>query len=173
MSYTLSKENNMIIMEDSSGNLWGVEDSDTTYSNATTTASGLESAEDKAKLEGLGTLIGEANGNSYSAVSVPTGAWTQLLSISLPAGVWLLKISARFAENTTGVRRLSFGTDSAADGDVVWRNAEGNASETNYTYLHLITFAAPNSTTTYYINAYQNSGKSLSVTPRFGGYRIG
>lgn len=53
ITYALSKENNNIILTGSDGSITSVLDSNTTYSNATNSAAGLMSKDDKAKLDGI------------------------------------------------------------------------------------------------------------------------
>ena len=53
VTYTLSKENNNIILTGSDGSTTSVLDSNTTYINATNSAAGLMSKDDKAKLDGI------------------------------------------------------------------------------------------------------------------------
>lgn len=53
ITYTLSKENNNIILTGSDGSTTSVLDSNTTYINATNSAAGLMSKDDKAKLDGI------------------------------------------------------------------------------------------------------------------------
>ena len=53
VTYTLSKENNNIILTGSDGSTTSVLDSNTTYINATNSVAGLMSKDDKAKLDGI------------------------------------------------------------------------------------------------------------------------
>ena len=52
-TYSISKSGSTITLTGSNGTTTTVEDSDTTYNNATTSADGLMSAADKSKLDGL------------------------------------------------------------------------------------------------------------------------
>ena len=68
-TYTLTKSGSTITLTDSNGNTWDVTDDDTTYSDATTSASGLMSASDKTKLNGIASGA-EVNQNAFSNVKV-------------------------------------------------------------------------------------------------------
>ena len=53
ITYTLTKSGNTITLNASDGNKYNITDANTTYGDATTVASGLMSAADKAKLDGI------------------------------------------------------------------------------------------------------------------------
>lgn len=175
-SYHLSKSGNAITLTGTDGTSDSVEDSNTTYSSATTSAAGLMSAEDKTKLNAIGTIAGAINGStSIANVSVPTGEWTNLGTFSLDTGTWVVKVSTRWASksNATGYRTLSISTSSAEEGLSVWNNAKIAPSTTGYTYLHLITFLKPSSAaTTYYVNAYNSDSSAHACAVRWGAIKI-
>lgn len=125
-----------------------------------------------ARLNPIGAITGSAAGGSLPAVSVPSGTWTRVHSFNLTPGLYIVKAMARFASNATGTRAVAIATTSGAAADNVWDTAKHNADSAGYSYVHLITFLRPTQDTTYYINAQQSSGASLSTTPRFGAIRI-
>ena len=173
-TYTLTKSGNSIILTGSKGTTSSVIDSDTTYSNATTSTAGLMSAADKTKFDNWGSVVGALSGSTAIAnKSVPSdGNWVNLGSFSVPAGTWFIKVLVRFASNATGVRTVNISTSSASAADVVWNTAKQQAAATGYTYVHLETFLSPSSTTTYYVNADQTGSAALTAATRYGGIRI-
>lgn len=173
-TYTLTKSGNSIILTGSKGTTSSVIDSDTTYSNATTSTAGLMSAADKTKFDNWGSVVGALSGSTAIAnKSVPSdGNWVNLGSFSVPAGTWFIKVLVRFASNATGVRTVNISTSSASAADVVWNTAKQQAAATGYTYVHLETFLSPSSATTYYVNADQTGSAALTAATRYGGIRI-
>lgn len=173
-TYTLTKSGNSIILTGSNGTTSSVIDSNTTYSNATTSTAGLMSAADKTKFDNWGDVVGALSGSTAIAnKSVPSdGNWINLGSFSVPAGTWFIKVLVRFASNATGVRTINISTSSASAADVVWNTAKQQAAATGYTYVHLETFLSPSSTTTYYVNADQTGSAALTAATRYGGIRI-
>lgn len=144
--------------------------------NATTSAAGLMSAADKTKLNAVGTIAGAVNGStSIANKTIPgTGDWTNTGSFSLTAGLWIVKIHIRYNNNKNGARSVNLSTNPSdySDSISVWNVMKVNACETNYTYLEMVTFLNPESTTTYYVNTSQNSGSSIACTIRWGAIRI-
>ena len=106
------------------------------------------------------SAIGTAK-NSYlsSAKSAASGTAVNVCTIDLEAGIWVVNCGVRFPANATGVRRANFSTTSASDGaDVQWSASSAGVTQLNFTQI-----VGPTSTTTYYLNAYQNSGSTLSL----------
>lgn len=126
--------------------------------------------------DNIGAIAGAINGStSIANKSVPVGAWTELGTFTLPAGTWIVKVSTRWASksNATGYRTISISTSSAEEGLSVWNNAKIAPSTTGYTYLHLITFLRPaSSSTTYYVNAYNSDSSAHTCAVRWGAIRI-
>ena len=121
----------------------------------------------------VGDITGNVNGGSHDAVSVAgDGEFYKLHEFTLKPGLYIVKATGRFSANATGTRLINISDFSASAGNVVWNTAKQNASATNNTYVHLITFMKVSTEETFYINAAQNSGKALNVTPRFGAIRI-
>lgn len=118
-------------------------------------------------LGAVGDVIGSTGGGSHTGVSVANETWTTLLELTFTPGIYVVKMSARFAKNATGDRFIRLNRDSST---YVWDYANNRAlsDSDQFTYVHLITFVQVDTTTTFYFQAWQNSTKTLSVTPRFG-----
>lgn len=118
-------------------------------------------------LGAIGDVIGSTGGGSYTAVSVANETWTTLVELTFTPGIYVVKMSARFAKNATGDRFIRMNRDSST---YVWDYACNRAlsDSDQFTYVHLNTFVQVDTTTTFYFQAWQNSTKTLSVTPRFG-----
>lgn len=100
----------------------------------------------------------------FATKSVPNDAITNLGSFTLTKGLYLVYLTAAFANNTTGYRQIHLAS---------------NATGSSLSRYHSFIFApcpAPGtgklscllhvtaSSATYYINAYQNSGSALNVS---------
>ena len=80
-TYSLSKSGNTITLTGSDGSSSNVTDTNTTYGNATSGASGLMSAGDKAKLDGI-----ENNANNYT---LPTASASTLGGVKVGSNITL------------------------------------------------------------------------------------
>lgn len=78
-TYTLSKSGSTITLSGSDGTSSSIADADTTYSEVTSSASGLMSAEDKSKLDGIA-----ANANNYT---LPTASASTLGGVKIGSGI--------------------------------------------------------------------------------------
>ena len=112
-----------------------------------------------------------------NAVSVGNSSWTRVGSVILPSGRWLIVATARFASNNTGRRGILISTSSSVSSadNAVGQLAvnSSNATSGSYTYVqtHWIT-SNLSSSTTFYLQAWQNSGSALSTLPRIRAVRI-
>ncbi len=109
-----------------------------------------------------------------SAVSVPTATWKSVCSLTLDAGRWLVYATGRFNTNANGTHRsirVSTSADSSGGTTVQFTDYRSPTSGT-YTYCKSMDMAVISTQTTYYINAYQDSGSSLDVTGRLYAVRI-
>ena len=101
---------------------------------------------------------------SSSSTSLSSGSTKAVASVSLAAGTWIVVGHAIIASNATGVRSLGIGSTanslSYTDLSTVTVNATNGAD----TRLQSTSIVSPTSTTTYYLNAYQNSGSSRNCT---------
>ena len=93
-----------------------------------------------------------------SEKTIKTSTGTLVCSISLEAGTWLVLCNVRWSSNSTGVRRCNFSTTS---GSTDMNYQIGACS--GVCQIRWPTVVAPTSTTTYYLNAWQNSGSSLTL----------
>lgn len=116
---------------------------------------------------GTQTALYPSGGLTYTAgtqlaTSLTSATSTDLRSVSLPAGKYLLIGQASFASNATGNRRLTIGVSSATIASGIaweWVPALSGAS----TRLNLTGYYEFSATTTVYLVAWQNSGSALNI----------
>lgn len=101
------------------------------------------------------------NGN---AVNVANNTTTNVASITLPAGIWIVQFMAIFASNSTGYRQIGLGTNSAETHMNRYCKSVVQAASGTDTQISITTVVTPSSQTTYYLNVVQTSGSTLSVT---------
>lgn len=105
------------------------------------------------------SAIGTVKQAYAAAKSVASGSNTNLTSLSLEAGTWVVTGGVRFPNNATGYRRMNITTSSAAvNADVQLPALSGASTQLAYTLIVSLT-----STTTYYLNCYHNAGTALSL----------
>lgn len=105
------------------------------------------------------SAIGTVKQAYAAAKSVSSGTNTNLTSLSLEAGTWVVTGGVRFPNNATGYRRMNITTTSAAvNADVQLPALSGASTQLAYTLI-----VSPTSTTTYYLNCYHNAGTALSL----------
>ena len=114
--------------------------------------------------------IGEMVATAPSGVNVTSGADTQVASIQLTAGRWVINTGARFASNATGYRRAYVQVGTAGVG--VIENGACQAINGTYTWVHVDESIAIAETTTVKLYAYQNSGSTLQTYGRIYAIRI-
>lgn len=93
------------------------------------------------------------------AKSIATSTAIDVLSITLEAGTWIIIARARFSENATGYRRINIKTDSASTDN----HMQVAAVDGGVTQMALSRVVSLTSTATYYLNAFQNSGSTLTM----------
>ena len=114
------------------------------------------------------------NSSAVPDVNLASGSsWTNLGSISLPAGKHLLIVYCEFDANATGRRGVNLSTASGSSADVLYQKEFVQACSSGATTVRLVAFLNLSSTTTYYINAVQNSGSALRVQTRIAGMNFG
>lgn len=74
-SYTLTKSGNTITLTASDGTVYNVTDNNTTYSNATQSATGLMTATDKTKLDGIASGA-QVNQNAFANLAFDSSIYT-------------------------------------------------------------------------------------------------
>ena len=96
---------------------------------------------------------------SKSNVTVATGTATNICSVTLAAGTWIVKGQLYFSANTSGYRIVSIGTSKqwSTDNTVLVGAAPTQGARLSTTEIFTLT-----ASTTYYLVAYQNSGSSLT-----------
>lgn len=122
------------------------------------------------RVNGIGTYI--AGTNVSGSVSVSSGAWTTISTMTLPAGTWIIIYGTEFTTNTTGERSVSVTSSSTAPTGTTrwtcrWNNASGGPSNKFRTMVQTNTEEQ-----VYYLWATQNSGATLTAYPCFAAIRI-
>ena len=119
------------------------------------------------------TPVNTATFESPSGVSVASGSWTTTASITLSKGIWVLTAFCQFGVNGTGIRRICLsqyqndGT-STRNMSVDFRSPfSGYATLCRFTDIYEITEPV-----TYYLNANQDSGSSITVYGRIYAVKI-
>ena len=108
-----------------------------------------------------------------SATSVSTSTWTDIASVSLSKGVWVLTNTARFASNSTGNRACRLSASSGGSSYSIQSNDVRTATNGDYTFCKSVDVVAVSSSSqTMYLQAWQNSGGTLSTTARIFAIKI-
>ena len=110
-----------------------------------------------------------ATGSPKSTSQLSGGVGT-LLSIDLPAGIWLIYGAVSFNTNSTGIREIAISTGSSAP---IGYRVSANAVNSNPTDLSLTLPVVVSSLTTYNLITYHNSGSQLGITGVLEAVRIG
>lgn len=149
----------------------------TTYTAATASASGLMTAAQFKKLslsgECIGTKKGAVTGTSYvnSATHNSSGNWIALGSgLTFGPGVWLLIVTAIWASSSTGRRGVSVASGESTLGNVNLRE-DVCAATGGQTHNRVVTFVDGDAS--YIIGAYQSSGGSTTVSINYSAVRVG
>jgi hypothetical protein len=103
--------------------------------------------------------------NLSSNTTIATATNKAIVSISLEAGTWIIVARGRFSANATGYRHINISTTSADNGVHIQVPAVSGA----VTQLSVTRIVSISSTTTFYMNAYQNSGSTLTMAAGSGG----
>jgi len=106
--------------------------------------------------------------DAQASASVPsqTSPFTDIASFSLTAGTWLVIATVNFQSNTSGYRSALISSSSEASGADYRATILVPPVNGDVTRVQVTAILTPTSTTTYYVEAKQNSGSSLSVTAR-------
>lgn len=124
----------------------------------------------KGEIKGAVKAVGAITGQVLADKAVASGtAWRNLGSFTLPAGLWIVNIAINFSSNATGYRLLTLAT-SATSAGTINRTIRLPAVNGNSTAINLTAFCEGG---TYYLNAIQNSGSSLTVSARYTALRLG
>lgn len=110
--------------------------------------------------------------STASDVNVATSTDTEICSISLEKGEYIIILTAIWASNATGRRNIwasetSGGTRINYGSDVNMMAVNGATTRQQLTFFYRAT-----STTTLHFCAFQNSGSTISLTPRYSVVRL-
>ena len=111
-----------------------------------------------------------------TAVSVPSGAYTNVHSVTLPQGTYILSYGVQFATNATGRRCAVLNiaeTSNPSSANLRYSGISVNAVDGGGTYLHgsvLRTIGSAGETV--YLKAWQNSGGALNAYGYFQYVRL-
>lgn len=98
--------------------------------------------------------------------NIPTATGTAITSVTLTAGTWILLGKVRFSADANGIRRLNIGQTSGANSIQVQGPPTGGSTTTDMQVTAIV--KATGDATTYYLNAYQTSGSTLTCPSGFG-----
>ena len=124
-----------------------------------------------------GTTLTSAIGTqlrSNGTTSVPNNTWTATGSFTLAKGTWVIIAYTQFPNNTTGVRGMNLHQTAGSSSGQTSEYADcGNAvGGTFVSRLRVVVTRVVGASTTFYINAYQNSGSAQTVTWVYSCVRI-
>ena len=123
-----------------------------------------------------GNLAGTGKvASNYTSKTVPTASFTNVVALQIPtAGVWLIMAGARFASNSVGRRWAVLSTSSASSSEDDYGNSfQVPAVDGSYTEGSICKIVTVSTATQYfYVNAFQNSGQSLTVYATIRAVRI-
>jgi hypothetical protein len=150
----------------------------TTYSTATTSAKGLMSADDKTKLDAIGTYYSESpDGVSFAAQNGSTG--TKLASLTLPAGTYVVICAAHFPTPSSSssdalgtYRRATLDTTSGRINASRGYSAIAAPIYGQTTMLQISNIIVVSSKTTYYLNGQTDGTEPETVTGLIKAVRI-
>lgn len=109
---------------------------------------------------------------SPESVSCANDTVTDLASVSLPKGIYVLSGIVRFGANGTGLRKMSFSNTAGTDGSAIDSDIR-NAVPGDMTYCRVTTVREVTETSEiWYLNAKQTSGSALGALGRIKIVRI-
>ncbi len=151
--------------EITSTNVQGAIDELATYANH---YSGLDSRIDA--LETIFSNMGKGPIDTPAAVSVSNNTKTTVATITITnPGVYIVIGTARFNANATGTRRVFLNNSKETNLDSI---DSSKATSGTYTSLATSRFYNVTSSTTFTLQAYQNSGGALTVNGRLVSIRL-
>jgi hypothetical protein len=117
----------------------------------------------------VNTVISEAP----NGVSVASGSWKTVASITLTRGIWILSGYTQYNSNSTGIRSTVL-SESQDDGTSTRNMSSDLRTNTgnNTSKLHFVDIYQIATQTTYYLNAYQNSGSAITTYGRMVAIKI-
>ena len=112
-----------------------------------------------------GGITGQTSGGTVSLASQTSG-WTNVQTITIQPGTWIYKITVAFADNGNGIRKACMSSTSGGGQTGVDTLQVTHAVSGTYTVLQIVFFYTATETTTFYVNAYQDSGSTINCYPR-------
>lgn len=120
----------------------------------------------------VSSAIGGVEPKSTSGINAASGTNTDIVSLSLPAGIWMLCGQVAFPVNATGRRAAKISTVSGDSANVISTVVQDavTGALTRCSTSRCLSLA---SQTTVYLIGYQNSGETLSCSGQFEATKIG
>lgn len=118
-------------------------------------------------------VIASGDNMGKNSVSVPNAAWAQVGTYTLAKGKYIVMCYVAWNSNAKGIRRCGLNTASATEGGGWGWNTGMQAANGSPTVCQVQGVLNVSSQTTYYLNAYQNSGGALNCNPRWHCVKIG
>ena len=120
----------------------------------------------------VSSAIGGVEPKTTTSISVSNGRYTNICSLSLPAGVWMLSGLIEFPSNATGYRVAKISTTSADTTYVMSASMQNAISgvATRCSTTRCLTLA---NQTSVYLIGYQTSGSALTCSGQFEATKIG
>lgn len=124
------------------------------------------------------TMLTAQNNLGSDSVSVPTGTATNLGSITLSTGIWIVTFTCRWnnpGNNGSGYRQILVTSSSGSVTPVDFSKVSSIPGVVAATTTQQITayFYITSSSATYYLTGYQTNGSSLTAEPRYAAVRLG
>lgn len=91
--------------------------------------------------------------------SIANSTYTPVCSVTLSRGVWFINMMVRFSSNSTGERAVNLGSSGTSA-----RHYSVKASPSGITQINFCRWGNVDDTATWYLNAWQNSGSSLTLS---------
>lgn len=117
--------------------------------------------------------IGEILSKAAQGGTIANNTCTDMASITIPKGTWIIQGIAQFQSNATGIRTINIWTTSGYNGGGI--GAKGvtvsatNGGRTDITTMQIVSHNSP---VTYYLNALQTSGSTLNINTELKAIRI-
>lgn len=125
----------------------------------------------------LNTVSGGIKPTVYNvtgdSISVATATNKTIVTLKVPAGIYLFYGFVNFSSNSTGVRKIYIGTTQDSYANTRGLAETTSASNNSSTMSNINTVLNPSAETTYYLNVFQNSGSLLTCYGSLRAVRIG
>lgn len=120
----------------------------------------------KADLAKINSDFANPAQGSAVAVTSRTSPFTDIASFTLDKGTWLVIATVNFAANASGYRHVIISDTSSVSGANYTTTWLGAPAPSDVTRIQVTTILRSSVTTTYYVEAKQNSGSSLNTSAR-------